>query len=459
MSYYARNKVLNKRLPAFVGFFVLLFALGITLLLSGNTFIFISKATVGADPKNVQVSNISDTSFTISYITDAPAAGTISYGTDPSTPTIALDDRDQQSSGATEHQVHFITVKNLLPATKYYFVIDSGSQKVNNNGNPFVITTAASLPAQSAGQQNLLGTVALSDGSIPSEAVVYLTSDTTQQLATVINPDGSYQLPLANLRDSTLNAAATLSSDTVLQLQVVTPTDQSTIKILANQTNHVPKIVLSQNYDFTLGTSELSSGSAQVASISAFPVFTTPAPVSSPEITSPTDAQAYKDQQPLFEGRALPNTEVDITIQSQQEISAKLQSDGSGSWQFRPPISLAPGKHTITLKSVDASGVVQTIERSFTVYASGSQFIEPSVSPILPPTVVPTAIPTSAPTPTAALTPTPAPTTAVTQTIQPTVATTPVPLPKTGSSAVVTGIIAGIATVGIGALLFLLSVV
>ena len=43
------------------------------------------------------------------------------------------------------------------------------------------------------------------------------------------------------------------------------------------------------------------------------------------------------------------------------EISVKLQSDNTGSWEFRPPIKLAPGNHTITIKSVDASGILQTL--------------------------------------------------------------------------------------------------
>src|SRR6185437_8590857 len=147
---YARKSVLDKQLPAYLGFFVMLIALGITLLISGNTFLFVTKATVGSDPKNIQISNLTDTTFTISYTTDAPAAGSISYGTDLTHNEVALDDRDQEASGAAEHQVHFITVKNLSPTTKYYYAILSGSQKAENNGAPFEITTAAQPQTSSA---------------------------------------------------------------------------------------------------------------------------------------------------------------------------------------------------------------------------------------------------------------------------------------------------------------------
>ncbi|HWY79980.1 MAG TPA: Ig-like domain-containing protein [Candidatus Sulfotelmatobacter sp.] len=452
---YAHNRLLNKKLPSYVGIFVLLIALSITILLSGNAFIFVSKATVGSDPKGIQISNISDTTFTISYTTDAPAIGTISYGTDPSTPSIMLDDRDQQTSKTLEHQVHIITIKHLIPSTKYYYVIDSGTQKAENNGKPFEITTDAPLSSKQI-VQPLIGTVALSDGSIPTEGIVYITSAGTQQLATLINSGGTYQLSLNQLRNSTMDAFTSLTPDTELQLQVITATQHSTATVLVRDAAQVPKIVLSQNYDFTLGITQLASGSGQIASQAAFPIFGTPVSVSSPEITTPKDTQTFKDQQPMFQGKALPNTEVDIIIQSNQEISVKLQSDTAGSWQFRPSITLAPGKHTITIKSINASGIMQTLSRSFTVYAAGSQFIEPSVSPIAS---------TVSPSPTLAITPTATPTTIVvpTATVVPTGKPTPVPskapIPKTGSSAIVTGITAGISVLGVGALLFILSTI
>lgn len=457
---YKRRSFLDKKLPAYTGFFVLLIALGLTIFLSGNTVLFVTKATVGADPKNIQLSNLTNTSFTISYTTDAPATGSITYGTDPTLSEIALDDRDQQASGAAEHQIHFITIKNLTPGTRYYYAILSGGQKEENNGTPFTITTA-SVASSQAVNSTLSGSISLNDGSIPTESIVYVTGPDIQQLSTLVNADGSYHLPLDNLQSTQASAAGALPPDTVLQLQAATATQQSTAKVLLSQASLVPKIVIPQNYDFTLGSTQNLIASQPVGSSSAFPVLAaTPAPVSSPEITTPTDQQTFKDQQPLFTGRALANTEVDITIKSAQEISTKIQSDGSGSWQFRPPVTLAPGVHTITISSLDASGVLQTVTRSFTVYASGSKFVEPSVSPIALPTA--TTAPTAIPTPTTAPTATIAPTAAATPTTAPTQKTpapTTAPVPKTGSSAAITGLVAGVSILGIGALLIFLSVV
>lgn len=454
----ALNKhVLNKQLPAYAGFFVLLVALGITVFLSGNTYVFLSKAATSTDPKNIQISNISSSSFTISYTTDDPAAGTISYGTDSTMAGVALDDRDQQASGAADHQVHYITVKNLNPATQYYFAINSGSQQIENNGSPFQIETTPQTTTPQTGLPTLSGSVGLADGTAPPEGIIYVSAPNSLELATLINSDGSYQIPLDQLISSSGSSSGSITSASVLTVQAVTDTQESTAKVLVSEANQVPKIILSQNYDFTSGPTQPTTAPTLAASGNGFPVLATPAPVTSPVITTPTSDEKFSDQQPLFQGRALANTEVDILIQSQNEISVKLQSDTTGSWEFRPPIKLAPGNHTITIKSVDASGILQTISAPFVVYASGSKFIEPSVSPVATTPSPTTVLPTSAPTPTPTTAPTAAPTppSVITATPGPTVpAPTSVPIPKTGSSAVVTGTIAGLSILSIGALLF-----
>lgn len=455
----AHKKLLNKRLPSSLGFFVLIITLGITIVLSRNTLIFVSKATVGSEPKNIQLSNISDTSFTISYTTDENAISTLAYGKDTAAGTVVLDDRDLQGSKPTEHRVHFFTVKALTPATKYYYILTSGTQIANNNGKPFEITTATPLTAQPTAQPTLSGTATLNDGSIPKEGIAYVTTDTSQQLAVLLSPDGSYKIPLAQLRTNTLETLAPLKPETVLQLQVITPTDQSKVTLLTSQIDQVPKIVISQNYDFTLNPVPVASLSAQVASGSGFPIFGNKQTASSPEIISPKEAQTYKDQQPVFKGKALPNAEIAITIASQQEISVQLQSDSTGNWQFRPPMALSPGKHTITIKSLDAAGILQTISKSFTVYAAGSKFVEPSVSPIAQPTLITTPSATITLSPTLFPSPTASPTPVILASPSPTVMPNRGPVPPTGSSILVTGIIATVSAIGIGALLFFFSAI
>ena len=129
---------------------------------------------------------------------------------------------------------------------------------------------------------------------------------------------------------------------------------------------------------------------------------------------TPMDGEKFADAQPLFQGTALPNESVQISINTQQSLQTTVQADNSGNWQFRPDMPLDPGNYVFSAVANDSQGVTQTLNRNFTVLTSGSQFNEPSVSPqVVPtasvsatpsPTIVPTA--TSAPSPTVITTPT-----------------------------------------------------
>jgi hypothetical protein len=460
---YSQKQLLQKRLPGYTGFLILFIALFVTVLLSRGTVTSITKATVGSEPKHIHVSNITDTSFTLSYISDAKSIGSLAYGKDVLMTSIALDDRDKLAGKPIERQIHFITITNAAPATMYYYTILSGSQKRDDNGKPFTLITAPALSSLSYEQATVSGMVKIGDGVYPSEGIMFVTASNSSELASLILSDGSYRVPLSNLRTKTLDSAPLLQKSSVLQLDALTATQQSHAMVLMSQSSHVPFIVLAQDYDFTLNPEPIASSSGNIGMHTAFPVLETPQPVSSPEITTPTNAEKFQDQQPTFKGRALSHTEVAIVINSQQEIRTAIQSDDSGSWEFRPSVSLAPGSHTITIKSINASGILQTVTKSFTVYAEGGKFTEPSVSPFetpLSPTIKPTVpvppkvlpSPTAAPSPTVAVTPTIIPQTPI---LQPTRG----PLSPTGNSSIIIGIIGAVVSIGIGALLFFFTAI
>jgi hypothetical protein len=468
MRYFART-IWDRRLPAYSGILVLLLALGLTLMLSRNTAIFVTKATVGSVPKNMLVSNITATSFTVSYVTDESTMSTVAYGAEPNLGEIALDLRDQQLGEPKEHRVHYITVQNLLPGTKYYFSITSGAQVVTDNGSPFEVTTAQQDTTPPPANGTLSGSVALDDGSFPSEGIIYASSETSQLVSTIIQPDGSYSLPLKELRTKDMTSYLPLTGDTKINIQITNGLQESTAIVMYDQSAEIPQIVLSKNYDFTINTDSIAlndaSESAQPASQSAgFPVFDEPVAVTKPEITTPTDQQQFKDPQPLFKGKALPNASVQIVIASDKEITASLESDSSGIWEFRPPVALAAGDHIITISSADVNGTLQKLSRTFTVNASGSQFVEPSVSPVeasptqappVTPTVASLPSPTFTPTPTASPSPTMAEPTVDPNAISPTRG----PLSPTGSYTTVAGIAMSVLFLASGVILFFLIAV
>lgn len=421
-----KKNLLNKRIPSLLGMLFLVLMVGLVSWFGKNYTQILSKASAGETPKNVQISNITDTSFTVSFVTDDKVMAAIAFGDASSSGQVVFDDRDKTTNTPTAYQAHVISLTNLNPVTKYYFAIQSGSTTFTNNNLPYEVTTAASNLITPSNQPPITGTINLPDGSIPLEALAYVSTDDSQILSVLVKADGSYSLPLSSMLTKDLTANVSLNPDTVLHMTIVNSNSQSQVSLLASRTSAVPLVTLSRNYDFTLnttlplenpaasgsGTASPSGALSPQASQSAFPSFDTDV-ATGPAILVPQNEEKFVDQQPTFEGTALPNESVDITIASTMDIKTNIQADSSGNWEYRPDTPLDPGEHTITIISKDAQGIMQTIQRSFTVYAEGSQFNEPSVSPVELPS--PTASVSASPTPTQ-IPPTPTPTIAVTPT-------------------------------------------
>lgn len=445
------RNIWGKRLPTLLGILIIAVGIGLTSLLVKTGVVFIGRASPSEIPENIRITNLSDTAFTVSYTTEAKILGTISFGKDTTLGSIAIDDRDQ-TGNIGSYQTHYITVGNLKPSTKYFFSINSGQNTVSNNGVPFDVTTATTNQIQSSLQQKVTGNVIAPDATIPSEAIVYLVYENAQTASSLLKSDGSYLLFFKPL----LNQA----EDMIIQIVVVTPSQQSNVAVFAKQGNPVPLITLSKNYDFTVSTSPIASESA-VASKAAqvnFPALSaSPGSSKGPQILTPKKDEGLSDVQPLFKGTASPEATVKIIINSEEVIQDQVVADKSGNWTFRPSKPLAPGQHTISILTSDKFGILKTITQAFTVYAQGSQVAQsatPSATPTLTLTPSPTSTPSASPTPTETATPTPTLTPTPTQ---PPSETTKGGLPEPGNETWIKGGLVAFATMAIGALLFFLT--
>lgn len=465
-----QNSLLHKRIPTLlglillgVGFFAINFAVT-------HTTFFTTKASPSYAPEEIRVTNLTDTSFTVSYTTKESVLGTLSFGSTPSGGKVALDDRDQQSGNPQPYLVHHITVKNLSPNTTYYYSISSADKSFIDTDKPFTVKTLDQLSQNPSRQPPIVGTVANPSGNTDN-TIVLLVTDGAQTLSTMVKADGSYVMPLNALRTSDYSSYITFTDTSIIKILVENPDGKSTVSVLASQINPVPQISINNSYDFTtsLETSHnpIASDSADTTSFPSFSA--TEAGPKQPSISNPSTDAGLHDQQPQFDGTALPNSQVEIEIHSDNPITTTITANTNGSWTYRPTTKLAPGQHTITIKTKNSQGILQTITRSFTVYAEGSQFTEPSVSPVQPtdtptPTVaVPTATPSPSPTTTPIASPTP--------TLSPTATPTPIPVAPTtiltqppkplttspGSSTVLLSGILGTLALGVGGFLLLFA--
>jgi hypothetical protein len=152
----------------------------------------------------VKITNLRDTSFTVSWSTDVMAAGWVNYGTSPSLGQTAYDNRGARAIG----QSHHVTLQGLSPQTTYYFEVVSRATVDDRKGSCYQVTTGPTLdlPASAA----IYGQVFESDGVTPAEgAIVYITlrdADGTGSpseaavMSALVDGDGWWQANLGNAR-------------------------------------------------------------------------------------------------------------------------------------------------------------------------------------------------------------------------------------------------------------------
>lgn len=465
-----KNNLLEKQIPTLLGIILIGVAVFFTARFTKNVTIFTGFAGPSQTPKEVRIANITDTSFTVSYHTDDSVIGSLQIGETTNPDLLILDDRDRKSSQSNSYRIHYFTVGELKPETRYYFSIISGQNTYQDSNTPFSIKTGPHIDVKSSNNTKIKGTIILPEGTSPTEAVIYLKGTNTQKISTFTQND-TYSLDMIDIRSSDLLSKAVFSPDSKIEILIIAGTYQSQIQTTFSLVNNLPLVRLSNDYDFVQNSSPIVDPNASESAELKFPSLSAKEASRIPQILSPKNEEAFSDQQPVFKGTAPPGESISVEIHSDEAIKTQVKSDASGSWSYRPPKALSPGEHTITIVTRDAKGILRTISRSFVVYAEGSSFTDPSVSPIQPsstPTSKPTLIPTKAPSPTVSTQPTPSSTPTITPLPTPTAILLPTSLPTQipisvekiappGNSTVTTISIVGIVTTTIGIILFLLS--
>ena len=408
---------LNRRIPGLFIAFLLIFGFFTISFVTQNKVNPFIHASGSSLPVSIRITNLSAQGFTISYTTSAATNGTITYQTAGQNNTVVFDDRDSSNTSAA-HQLHYFTLSHLQPDTSYSFNIISGGGTYNNNGHPYSVKTL-SPPANKIQSQIISGKIII-PVNLAQEAIVYATASGAEDLSTLVARDGNYSLDSSNFLS--LHNQLDLST-TKVYLLVQADGQQASLTLPNGLTQTVPAIVIGNNYDFS---APLPTGT-NIASSSGLPITTFSKTVHwNVSISSPQQGQAFADQQPTFSGTAAPNTQVTISIHSANVISTGVTANQYGYWQYIPAANLSPGQHTITITALDSLGLPHTLSSTFYVYASGGQFLVPSVE--VSPTVFPTTTTTDTPIPSPTITPT-TPVSPTQTTATPTATPTPTPTP------------------------------
>lgn len=261
-----KKSFFQKRIPTLVGLGILIVALVAgTILFSDGTGVFAPRATPQTTPKKIRISNVTDSSFTVSFLTDEATTGLIKYGTEANKlNSQASDDRDQLSGSIDQYQLHHITVRGLQPGIKYYYTLGTGSGSFDNEGQPFAITTAQRSGVPSAAK-TIYGSVVEGSGNPAEGAIVYVKLEGVGEMSSLVKGSGSWAIPLSNARKADGSTYAQISDEDTLTLfiQGNSATLTSEVTTLVADAQPVSNITLGESQNLAEATTTTGTQAQQ----------------------------------------------------------------------------------------------------------------------------------------------------------------------------------------------------
>jgi hypothetical protein len=445
------------RIPTIFALLILFVGIGLVTYLDRHQQTIGSLAFTPTVPEDIHISNISDNSFTVSFLTSSDSPSRIQVTTSGQNQTF-FDDLDNDNN-QRPRKTHVMTAKNLFAQTSYSILVITGNTSCTQC--PIITQVTSPKLANPLTIPPLHGSI-LKDvkGNPGNGALVYAQVGENSLLSSRVDSSGLWVIPLTNLLTNDLTSHATLRDEDLIQISVKLTTKEIASAVVdlksIKQNFPVPAITIGNKYNFVNLSAKkdliAKSLNQSVLGVSKQePVLSPTTHIQNPatsqiDILFPKqDTDTTTDPRPRIRGIAKPYTQILITVNSTTQ-NGKVTASADGSWYWRPPKELPAGNHTLTISTYNTKGELVVQTRTFIVLKSGLQVLGDSTpSASLTPTEIPTETPsptaistTPLPTPVITLTPvlvtnTPVPTQTPAATSIPTVTNIPTTQPRSGS--------------------------
>lgn len=368
----------QRKIPTIVG----LLLVGVLIMLFRFAFNEVSplltKASEGTFPKDVTVTNVSDTTFTVSWVTTQPSTGVIRLD-GISKSTLYYDDRitasSSQSPPTQQYITHMVTIRTLKPETSYEFRILSNGKSYQNGKVPYDVRTAPQLTGLGTTIEPSYGQITNPSGEPAEGVLVYLTLSGGQTLSTLTKQAGTWVIPLNRARTSDLTAYASPNERIDETILVRGPGGEAHAMTDTLNDNPVPVITIGKTYDFRKIQAEngkKQSLAQEPPSVLGTTTQSTPTTVA---ITRPADGAAIPSNLPLIQGIGIPGSQILIVVGITNPVSDTFLVSEDGIWRFTPPKPLSEGKQSVTITTTDAKGRPMALTHVFEVLKSGTQVL------------------------------------------------------------------------------------
>ena len=240
------NILTKFRFPTIVGLFTITISLSIGVFLVQNAKTLIFGAESSALPENVRISNVTHSSFTVTWTSERKVSGIIKWGRSPS-----FLDNLQSEEDSLFGFTHSITITNLEPLTTYHFKIVVGLTEHDNSGMPWQITTGESLPLPKK-PFVVSGSVLSPKGTPVNGALVYTTISGSDLLSTMTGKNGSFFVPISFARSKDLKDYIDINGNSsLIEISVHAGfNDIAFAQIYPRSANPIPPILMNQVHDF-----------------------------------------------------------------------------------------------------------------------------------------------------------------------------------------------------------------
>jgi len=404
------------KIPTIVGIIILIVGIAASVLLVQSRQIFRLGAAPEYAPKDVRVTNITGSSFTVSWMTDKKTEAFIKWGKGSSSLTTIAKDEIQGESF-----IHTVAVSDLLSQTTYSFLINSGGTDFDNNGLAWEVSIGPSFPS-APGSNLISGSILTATGKPAAKVLVYVNLAGASPLSTTTSQNGSWLINIASVRTSGLTSfLQIIDTNTLIEITVAAgPQGFASAQIYPASAKPTPVIILGQIHDFKnlppskesampTATVELPSGATLSSGLEVTGQVLT-ASTETVSLDSLEEGEIISSADPEFSGTGPVGKSLTITIES-ETVSGEVTVNSFGNWRWSPPRELSPGTHKITVSLRDASGVLRILTRTFVVQAAEEN-----------PAPTPTPSPTPSPIPVFTVTSTPSPEILGSSSLTPTIA-------------------------------------
>ncbi|MBI5018985.1 fibronectin type III domain-containing protein [Candidatus Gottesmanbacteria bacterium] len=394
----------QRKIPTIVGLLLVVAAVMIFRYAFDRVTPLLTRASVSHAPKNMTVTNITDTSFTVTWITDKPVSGSVKLdGAGMFFDERYADATTKAQTASAEYTTHSVPVRNLKPDTAYKFTILSNGAPANSGGKPYETKTAPMITGLGTGIEPAYGQISAQNGLPLESAIVYLTLENGQTLSTLSKATGTWVIPLNLVRSSDLTRFVQ-NAERIDETLVIRAGDgESTALTDTLNDNPVPAMTIGKTYDFRKIQAENIPPQQPLAQASPSPAVlgtNTDKTKQTVSITKPVDGSAIPSNLPLIQGTGITGNQILITIGIEKPMSDTVIVGGDGIWRYTPIKPLSEGKQSVTITTTNAQSKTVAITHTFEVLKSGTQVLG-DATPSATLTPLPTV--TNEPTPTSTL--------------------------------------------------------